>query len=62
MPVITPEDRFATWLEPGEQDKIALKTLLRADPSEELDVYKVSCNVNSVKHNTPDNMKPVNYH
>jgi putative SOS response-associated peptidase YedK len=58
MPVITPEDKFATWLEPSEQDKNALKKLLMPYPSEELEAYEVSAKVNSVQYNAPDIIKP----
>jgi putative SOS response-associated peptidase YedK len=59
MPVITPEDRFETWLEPLERDKDTLKTILKPYPAEELEIYEVSSKVNSVKYNAPDIIRPV---
>jgi putative SOS response-associated peptidase YedK len=54
MPVITPEDKFETWLEPSEQDKDKLKMILKPYPSENLEIYEVSSKVNSVKYSAPD--------
>ncbi len=59
MPVILHEQDFKLWLNPEVHDTDALKALLKPFPSEELDAYKVSSKVNSVKFNLPDNIKPV---
>jgi putative SOS response-associated peptidase YedK len=60
MPVIMPEDKFETWLEPLDRDKDALIRILKPYPAEELEIYEVSSKVNSVKYNAPDIIQPVN--
>jgi len=59
MPVITPEDKFETWLGPEQQDKDILKTILKPYPAEELEIYEISPKVNSVKYSSPDIIQPV---
>jgi putative SOS response-associated peptidase YedK len=59
MPVITPEDKFETWLGPMERDKDTLKTILKPYPAEDLEIYEISSKVNSVKYNAPDVIEPV---
>jgi putative SOS response-associated peptidase YedK len=54
MPVIihkTDEDR---WLDPAEQDKDTLLSLLKTYPSGKMDYYAVSPMVNSPSNNSPD--------
>jgi putative SOS response-associated peptidase YedK len=58
MPVILHQDDFGLWLDPKVHDKSVLLPILRPFPSEELEAYRVSPNVNSFKYNKPDNIEP----
>lgn len=54
MPVIIPRDREDLWLDPDEQDRDILLSLLRPYPSEEMEMHKVSSKINSPVYNLPD--------
>ncbi len=58
MPVILNHDNFSQWLNPEVHDKDILKPLLKSFPSDELESYQVSPQVNSYRFNSPDNIKP----
>ena len=60
MPVIVPRDKVDMWLDPSFQDAKALKEILRSYPSEEMEMYQVSSNVNSVQFNSATNITPSN--
>jgi putative SOS response-associated peptidase YedK len=59
MPVILHENDFRLWLNPNEHDKDLLLPMLKPFPSEELEEYRVTTRVNSVKNNQPDNIQPI---
>jgi len=59
MPVILHEGDFKLWLDPSEHGKDVLRPLLKPFPSEELETYRVTPKVNSVKYNHPDNIEPI---
>ncbi len=59
MPVILHENDFRLWLNPNEHDNNLLLPILKPFPSEELEVYRVTTKVNSVKNNQPDNIQPI---
>lgn len=59
MPVIIPRDREDVWLDPFVNDAALVKALLRAVPSEEMIITRVSNRVNSPRYNSPDNIKPL---
>jgi putative SOS response-associated peptidase YedK len=59
MPVILKPDAYGAWLEPSNQDADALQALIREQIHTELKAVAVSKQVNSVKHNRPENILPV---
>ena len=59
MPVITPEEKFALWLDPSVHGKDALLPLLKPFPSGLIEFYAVTPKVNSYKYNAPENIMPV---
>jgi putative SOS response-associated peptidase YedK len=59
MPVITPADKYAVWLDPGTRDSSALEGVLRPYPSGEMECFPVTPKVNSIKYNSPENIKPL---
>ncbi len=54
MPVILPPEHEAAWLEPTNQDSVALGELLTPYPPETMEAYPVSTFVNSPANDTPD--------
>jgi len=58
MPVIVPENKIDLWLDPGCKDYEALKGILKACPSEELEMHMVSNAVNSPKNDSEANILP----
>jgi putative SOS response-associated peptidase YedK len=59
MPVITPADKYDVWLDPGTKDSSALQGVLHPYPSGEMECFPVTPKVNSVKYNSPENIKPL---
>jgi len=59
MPVIIPRDKEDLWLDPSTEDIDALMGMLRAYPSEGMEMRTVSDRVNSPRVNSPDNVRPV---
>ncbi len=59
MPVIIQKKDEDRWLDPSEQDAEKLLPVLKAFPSDKMDLYQVSPMVNSPAHNTPECIKPV---
>ncbi len=58
MPVITPSDKYDLWLDTSIHDKDRLTPILKAFPSEKMELYPVTQKMNSFKHNDPENIKP----
>ena len=58
MPVILPPENYAAWLDPGFDDREALKSLLKPSPSEEMEAYPVSRRVNRPTNNEPGVVEP----
>ena len=59
MPVILPQNTYRDWLKEGENDPDLLKSFLRPYPSEEMEAYPVSRQVNSPQNDTPECIIPV---
>jgi len=59
MPVIVPEEKIDMWLDPEYKDYVALKGILCAYPSEEMEMFRVSNAVNSPKFDSENNILPV---
>jgi len=59
MPVIIHKADEDLWLDPANQDKDILMSLLKPYEAEEMDYYGVSTRVNSPSHNAPDCIKRV---
>jgi putative SOS response-associated peptidase YedK len=57
MPAIVPEDRWATWLDPTNHDTVELQSILLPS-GEELVVDPASTDVNNVRNNSPDLLRP----
>ena len=54
MPSILPADRWAAWLDPGEDDVERLRGMLDVFPAGSMTEHPVSTLVNSVKNDTED--------
>jgi len=59
MPVIVARDKEDFWLDPQNKELAGLQKLLTPYPSEEMEYYRVSTNVNSVAYNSPENIRPI---
>ncbi len=59
MPVIVDPEDQDMWLDPAVKEPIDLVHILKAYPSDELEMYNVSPKVNSPKNNTPDLIKEI---
>ena len=59
MPMVIEPARWADWLDPGQADEAALHALLAPAVSGGLTSYPVSTEVNSVRHNGPGLIEPV---
>ena len=59
MPVVLPPERWAEWLDPGNQDVDALKDLLVPAPNDLLTMHPVSTSVNNVRNNSIELIDPV---
>ncbi|HYA85585.1 MAG TPA: SOS response-associated peptidase [Nitrospirota bacterium] len=57
MPVILPQEKHADWLSNDIVDHSVLVKMLRPYPSDELEMYEVTSNVNSPAINTPENIQ-----
>ena len=57
MPVITPVDKYDEWLDPSINDKDILTPILKPFPSDEMEFYRVTSKMSSVKNNNPENIK-----
>jgi putative SOS response-associated peptidase YedK len=54
MPVILPRDRYDAWLDPANQDKDTLKSMLKPHPADDMTAYPVSTRVNNPANDTRD--------
>jgi putative SOS response-associated peptidase YedK len=59
MPVVVPTEFQGPWLDPGLTDRCEIDALLAAIPDPELVPRAVSRAVNSVRHDSPDLIRPV---
>lgn len=59
MPVILKPEAFASWLDPDNQNVESLQQIIQNKIHTELTSIPVSKLVNSVKNNTPDNIRPI---
>jgi putative SOS response-associated peptidase YedK len=59
MPVILSQDVYAEWLKEGENDPALLNSFLRPYPSEEMEAFPVSRDVNSPQNDIPQLIIPV---
>jgi len=58
MPVILPQSRWATWLDPENQDIETLSGLLIPAPDDLLTIHPVSTDVNNVRNKGPELIEP----
>ena len=59
MPVLLQQDDEARWLDPGLTDPVQLLQLLKPYPSELMEYYPVSRQVNSPRVDLPSNIEPL---
>jgi putative SOS response-associated peptidase YedK len=59
MPVIIPRDLWDDWLDPGNQDAVAVRNVLAAATPPALGEYAVSTLVNKVQNNVPELIDPL---
>jgi putative SOS response-associated peptidase YedK len=59
MPVILQPDSFSSWLDPDNQNVDSLHEIIKSQIFTELTSAPVSKQVNSVRNNRPDNIKPI---
>jgi putative SOS response-associated peptidase YedK len=59
MPVILDPDAFGQWLDPDNRDPDLLIGMLHNKSLTHLDFYSVAQQVNSIRNNTPSNLKPI---
>ncbi len=59
MPMVIDPERWSDWLDPGQADEARLHALLAPAASGGLASYPVSTEVNSVRHNGPGLIEPV---
>jgi putative SOS response-associated peptidase YedK len=59
MPVILKPDAFGQWLDPGHRDPDVLMEILHSRSIIDLVFHPVGPQVNSVRHNAPANIKPI---
>lgn len=59
MPVILKHDAYAAWLEPANQDAGAVQEIVENQIHTELKAVPVSKQVNSVKKNRAENIRPI---
>lgn len=59
MPVILPQAAEAVWLDPKVQDPAQLLPLLQPYPADQMELFAVSPAVNSVRHESPECILPL---
>ncbi len=59
MPVILPEDRYGSWLDPEENEYRKLRGMLTEKPGIKIDMHRVSPDVNSPGYDTRSCIEPV---
>ena len=59
MPVILSPEAYDPWLDPGNGDAELLGSLLNEKALTDLKFHPVTREVNSVRHNDPSNLAPV---
>lgn len=59
MPMIVPDEHWADWLDPGNNDPADIMPLMSAPPSGSLDIYAVSTLVSNVRNNGPELIEPL---
>jgi putative SOS response-associated peptidase YedK len=59
MPVILPPEHWELWLDRTDHDVAKLSSLLLPAPDELLQLHPVSTEVNSVRNNGPDLVRPI---
>jgi putative SOS response-associated peptidase YedK len=59
MPVILPRDKEDMWLDPTNEDKEQLLSVLKPYPADQMLAYEVSTDVNSPRFNSPANIQPL---
>ena len=59
MPLVVPQENWAAWLDPSTKDKEELSPLLSPAMAHHLDAYPVSTEVNDVRHNGPELVRPL---
>ena len=58
MPVVVPEDRWSTWLDPELDDPAELQGILQPNEDVELRIVPVSRLVNDVRNDGPELIEP----
>ena len=58
MPAMLLPEEFDTWLDPENNDIGALQDLLRPWPDDDIEYYRVSTDVNSVRNNSEQLLEP----
>jgi putative SOS response-associated peptidase YedK len=58
MPVILPKDKEDSWLDPNNEDKQQLLSVLAPYSSQEMELYPVSPWMNSPAYDSPENIRP----
>ena len=59
MPVILHQEDYASWLEPSLSSKSDIAPFLRPYEDNELEIYKVSKNVNTARNNSAELIYPI---
>jgi putative SOS response-associated peptidase YedK len=59
MPVIVSPDKYELWLDPSVRERRLLAEILGPFPSADMELYPVTRNMNSYRHNKPENIHPV---
>jgi putative SOS response-associated peptidase YedK len=59
MPLLVERERYAAWLDPGQDDPELLRSLLVPAAPGRLEAYPVSTSVNNVRNNGPELLEPL---
>jgi putative SOS response-associated peptidase YedK len=59
MPVLLPHEAWDDWLDPGVDDREYLQSLLQPAPDDVLAMYPISTQVNNVRHQGPELVRPL---
>jgi putative SOS response-associated peptidase YedK len=59
MPLLVEPERYAAWLDPGQDDTEVLRSLLVPAAPGRLEAYPVSTSVNNVRNNGPELLEPL---